>query len=286
MGDGVFSYTGLASALLCNLALALIDKRTSGLVEGKNGILSFSFLKTLLCAVLAVLILPFGVHQMGKTGLLIGLFAGLFHASSVLLIMRSLQCAPAALVNLIMSAGILCPVTVGWCFLQDRATVWKVLALLLLIGSLGVVLKCQKGQKSTVKLLVPLFFSYGMLMVAQNLFPRLCPDDSSRVFSLVMYGVSAGILGVAARLRVREKPVIGKQLKWLAVTVAAANLAINLLLVMLSAQLDASVVFPVVHGLKLVVLTVFSPVLWKQKLTVPQLVGCGVAIVSICVLAC
>ena len=286
MGEDFFTYAGLAPALLCNISLALIDKRTSGQLAGKDAILSFSFVKTLLCATLAALILPFGTHRLGGTGIVIGSLAGLFHASSVLLIMRSLQCAPAAPVNLIMSAGIVCPVVIGWGFLGDGVTVWKILALLMLIASLGIVLECQKGQKNTTRLLIPLFFSYGMLMVAQNLFPRLCPDDSNRMFSLIMYGVSAVILGIAVRLRVRERLVWSRHLKWLAVTVAAVNLAINLLLVMLSARLHASVVFPVVHGLKLVVLTSLSPILWKQKLTVVQLAGCAVAIVSICVLAC
>lgn len=100
-----------------------------------------------------------------------------------------------------------------------------------------------------------------------------------------MYGISAVILGVTAKIKVKQRQVFCLRLSVLLVSAAVLNLFVNVMLTMLSAKLSASVVFPVVHGLKLVIITLFSSLLWKEKLTFTQITGSLIAVMCICMLS-
>ena len=100
---------GLVTALGCNTSLAIIDKASGSLMKARNMVLPFSFFKTAMCAVFALLLLPFGEMWIDTGGIAVALGAGIFHALSVVLIMHCLRISPAVYVNLFMASGILLP---------------------------------------------------------------------------------------------------------------------------------------------------------------------------------
>lgn len=66
---------------------------------------------------------------------------------------------------------------------------------------------------------------------------------------------------------------------------AVLNVTINILLTALSKSIEAYIIFPFVHGLKLILLTALSNVLWKERLKGNQILGCLSAIACICIIA-
>ena len=98
-----------------------------------------------------------------------------------------------------------------------------------------------------------------------------------------MYGSSAIMLGIICVFK-KARFDFGTRLTSLGVTAAVLNLAINLLLTSLSATMPSSAVFPTVHGLKLVAITLLSPLLWKEKLTAKQIAGSFLTIIFICII--
>lgn len=273
---------GLISALLCNTSLAVIDKTTGRLIKNKEGVLPFSFFKTLLCGIFAVMLLPFGVQYISLAGVAVSVMAGLFHALSVVLIMHCLRSNPAVYVNLFMASGIILPTCFDWIFVYGRIYPSELLLLVCIILSLSLVLNFKR-EKSTVGLLFVMFLCYGMLMVMQGTFPKVCANGSKTLFSAIMYGSSALMLGAICLFK---KSPFGfeKRLKVFGTLAAVLNLAINLLLTTLSAVLPSSTVFPAVHGLKLVAITLLSPMLWREKLTVKQIIGSFLTIIFICII--
>ncbi len=273
---------GLALALLCNTSLAVIDKTTGRIIKSSETVLPFSFFKTLLCSVFAVLLLLFGKHHISLCGVAISLFAGLFHALSVVLIMHCLRSNPAVYVNLFMASGILLPTCFDWVFVYGRVNLTELLLLVCIILSLSMVLNLKK-DKSNAGILTVMFLCYGMLMVMQGTFPKICENESKALFSAVMYGSSAFMLGAICLFK-KANFRFENRLKAFGSLAAVLNLAVNLLLTILSAALPSSAIFPTVHGLKLVAITLLSPLLWKEKLTAKQIVGSLLAIIFICVI--
>ncbi|MBE6650180.1 MAG: hypothetical protein E7613_02585 [Ruminococcaceae bacterium] len=270
----------LVLALLCNTSLALLDKASGNLIK-KDEVLSFSFYKTLLCAIFAVLLLPFGEHYISSVGVLVSVGAGLFHALSVVLIMHSLRKNPAVYVNLFMASGILLPTVCDWIFVYGKVNIIEFLLLVCVIASLSLVLNLKKG-KSNIGLLCLMFLCYGMLMVMQGVYPKVC-DGSRVLFSVIMYGSSSLMLGSICFLG-KKRAYIPQKLKMFGAVAAVLNLAINILLTTLSAALPSSAVFPAVHGLKLVAVTLLSPFLWSERLNAKQIVGAFLTIILVCII--
>lgn len=281
----MISCVGLIGALGCNVFLAFVDKRSSSELTNNKDILFFSFLKTLTCALFAIFCLPMASMYINIAGIIIALFAGFFHAASVVLIMKSLRNTLAVYVNLFMGAGVVIPTIMG-VFLLNQAMTWiKASCLILLIVALALTLNAKTGRKVNLRLLLPMFLCYGMLMCMQGLFPKYCTDGSGAIFSVVMYGSSALLLGLITILKRKDRQHLMKSTYLLGFISAAFNLAINMLLTNLSATFDAVVVFPTVHGLKLVIVTLLSSVVWKEKISGIQILGSFVAIICVCVLA-
>ena len=273
------------SALVCNVFLAFTDKYSSGFLKGADEILQFSFCKTLTCAALAVLLLPISGAYINTVGVFIAALAGLFHATSVVLIMLSLKRTDAVYVNLFMAAGIILPSLFGWILWDQALTFLKICALLLLIFFLAMTLSVRCSGRFHFPTVIAMFVSYGMLMVAQGAFPKYCINGSSTMFSVIMYGCSSLILGVLAAFRCKKKMDFAKKLGVLCLASAVANLAINLLLTQLSSMTAAFVTFPVVHGGKLVAVTLLCGVMWREKLKVMQVIFAFLSIVCIVLLS-
>lgn len=278
---------GLVAALGCNTSLAIIDKTSGTLMKSRDTVLPFSFFKTTMCAVFALLLLPFGELKIDTWGILISLGAGIFHALSVVLIMHCLRNNPAVYVNLFMASGILLPSAFDWIFVYKQVKPLELLILALTVFSLSLVLNFKKAvsdrKQAGLGLLTVMFFCYGMLMVMQGAFPKLCEGGSKTLFSAIMYGSSAMMLGTICLFK-KAHFDFGKKLTALGLTAAVLNLAINLLLTSLSAVLPSSAVFPAVHGLKLVAITLLSSVLWKEKLTPKQMIGSFMTIICVCII--
>lgn len=281
-GEEAMDIIGLISALLCNTSLAVIDKTAGGIIKSKDSVLPFSFFKTVLCCVFAVAILPFGKHSISSAGVTVALAAGLCHALSVVLIMHCLRSSPAVYVNLFMASGILLPTCFDWAFVYHKIDILELILLIAVMISLSIVLDIKK-EKSNVALLSVMFLCYGMLMVTQGAFPKVCENGSKALFSVIMYGSSAVMLGAVCLFKRSPFGFSGK-LKGLGVLAAVLNLSINILLTALSSRLPSAAVFPAVHGLKLVAVALLSPLLWKEKLTAKQIVGSFLTIILICII--
>ncbi|MBR2223835.1 MAG: EamA family transporter [Christensenellaceae bacterium] len=276
-------YLSLISALMCNVSLSLLDKKTSGQLTGDSQVLRFSLFKTAACAAFAILILPFSPLTIDLPGILIGLMAGIFCALSVVLIMRALKKTLAVYVNLFMSAGIIMPTIFGAAFLSQPLTILKLACLVLLIISLALTLGVKKGGHFSLGSLLPMFICYGGLMIAQGIFPKFSPESSKAMFSLVMYGSATVLLFFAqGKRKTEEKRPLTKPLILIGLVTAAVNLSVNLLLTSLSAKLDAAIVFPTVHGMKLVAVTILSGILWKERLKPLQILGALLSILFVC----
>ena len=276
---------GLFIALAINVGISLIDKYSSIRLSGSFDVFCFSMYKTVLCALLSAVLLPFGDLYINIAGVVTAVFAGVFHAASVILIMQCLKCNKTVHVNLFMSAGVIIPVISG-CFLwHQKIAPAEAICLLLLIASLGVVLNIRFNFNRGVRLLLLMFVCYGMLMVMQAMYPKCCDCGSMIVFSVIMYAVSAAILAVSVKRTGKSVRAFSGTLKLFLVSASVLNFLINLLLTSLSAHLDAIIVFPFVHGMKVVALMLISPVLWKERLNAVQIAGCLIAILCITVIS-
>ena len=279
------NYILLVISFLCNVSLAVFDKKSSTKISGNNQVLTFSFLKTFFCFLFALAFLPLGEHHITKIGVFIALLGGVAHAVSVILIMRCLKKTKAVYVNLVMSSGIIFPAFYGFIFLNQAFSFLKLFFLLFLIFAMALTLSIKVGEKFNLMFLIPMFISYGVLMTVQGVFPKYCENGSKMFFSVIMYGFSALILGVATLIKVKEFTPFKKDVICICVWLSFLNLALNVLLTTVSASLPAIIVFPSVHGLKLVVITLISSFLWKEKLTKLQYIGCLLSTVCICVLS-
>lgn len=207
-------YMSILTTLLINTGLALVDKQSSTKLTNSFEVLSFSLYKTMLCAVLSIILLPFVDLYINIPGITIAIFAGIFHASSVVLIMQSLKCNKTVHVNLFMTSGIILPSICGWIFWDEPITVLKIICLILVIFSLKFMLNVKMDRNTGIKLLLIMFLCFGMLMVMQAMYPRYCVNGSKLLFSAIMYGISAVILGIVVHGKVKKNTHIWKIRKY------------------------------------------------------------------------
>lgn len=275
---------GLLSALAINIFLAFVDKLSVNEIEDGNEVFIFSMYKTLLCGIFALVTLPLGNMNINVVGVVIAVGAGIFHASSVVLIMQCLKQSRMVYVNLFIVAGMIIPAVFGWVLMNQSFSISQVICLTFLIFSFVGILNVKNESKINLKLFIYLFISYGMLMLMQAMFPQYCEKGSKLLFSVIMYGFSFMILVIFIKIKGMKMLKMRGKLKVFLTISAILNLAINVILTTVSGVLDAVIVFPVVHGLKFVIITLLSPFIVKEKLNAIQIAGCFVAIVCICII--
>lgn len=240
----------------------------------------------------AVCILLFGIGMIGGTiswfTVLLGVLFGVVTALSNLYMMNALSEGPMHITLLITTSSMIIP-TMSGVFFGEGFSPYKLIAVAVLIGFIYLSLGNGDGKKINGKwfLFVSLAFIFqGSIGVLQKVHQASEYKGELNAFLFVAFIFSLIYSRVRAKksfkaLGFKKKHVI------IAVVCGICVYAMNILNLHLSGVLPSQVFFPLVNGSSIVLTSLMSVVIFKERLSKKQLVGlCGgiLSLIAICLL--
>ena len=201
--------------------------------------------------------------------------------------MRSLSTGPMHITLLITTSSMIIP-TMSGLFFGERFSILKLALVLILIGFLYLSLDSKKGDAKANRhwlfFCALAFVFQGSIGVLQKIHQSSPHKDEASAFLFVAFICSLLYSRIRAKKSYRELQFTKKHVL-LAVICGLCTYSMNFLNLKLSGMLPSQLFFPLVNGSAIVLSSLLSVLLFKERLTGRQLVGlCGgiACLVGIC----
>ena len=282
--------------LTVSLVAALGGSIFKKLYTNRDSRLSGSFAYTAVgCLVAAAVLFAWG--GFGKASLftvLLGVLFGAVTALQGVTNMAALQVGPLSYTTVIISFSTLISALSGVLFFGESIGLWQIIGMVLMLASFALANGGENGGKRAnlrwLLLCVVAFLATGAIGVMQKIHQSSAFKEELNAFLVIAFGVSAFLSGVVALLLRKKESGSeenrndrgGMMLLFLLMLVSgvcvAANNKLNLYL---SGVIDSVIFFPVVNGGGLVLTTLASLIIFKERLRVKQWIGILFGIASV-----
>ncbi|MBE6629729.1 MAG: hypothetical protein E7624_02630 [Ruminococcaceae bacterium] len=207
----------------------------------------------------------------------------------------ALRYGSLALTSLISSYSLMLPTMYGFFRFQESVYVTQLIGIALLLVSLYLTNMTKKSSKEGdvpaekshfsmkwLVLVIVMALTNGMCAIVQKEEQYRFAGAYKNEFMMVALLVSFGVLTVVGLiLERRDIGVVIKKGAIPAVLTGAANGATNLLVMVVTATIAASIFFPVISGGGMVLAYILSVTLFKEKFTTGQKIGILLGVVSL-----
>lgn len=186
---------------------------------------------------------------------------------------------PLALTSLITSYSLMLPTAYGLIFLRDPVSVGFVPGLTLLLISLFLINKktTDNGVAITPKWIICvgiMFLTNGGCSIVQSMQQRASGGLFKSEFMIIALILMVVVTFVFSLVHEKEDIVSCTKRGWMpAVVCGAANVIVNLLVMVLQGLMPVSVLFPLISAGSLVLTFFMARFLYKEKLSRVQIIG-------------
>jgi len=205
---------------------------------------------------------------------------------------QAIRYGSLSLTSLVISYSLIIPAIFGILFLHESFNINTILGILLLIISLLFIYikkgNCQGSCPITLKWMIYAFLAFvgnGICSTMQKMHQVAFPSQYKNEFMIIAMAMST--VFCALPLLFIQKEGMKQNLQYsmfFAIPTGLANGVTNLLVMILSAKLPASFMFPVISAGGILVTLLFSVTVFKEKLSKMQLTGFAAGILSIILL--
>lgn len=210
------------------------------------------------------------------------------YAMAVVFSVLATACGPLSLTALVISFSLMIPTFYGLIFLHDERSVGLIPGLVLLGASLVLINLKSDSVKITPKWLAFVFLAFvgnGMCSTVQKMQQDAFDGAyKNELMILALAMVSIGLLIISLFTELKSiKPCL--KFGWyLALPCGIMNGIVNLFVMLLSARMPVSLMFPLVSGGGIVITYFVSRFIYKEKLTKLQLIGFVLGVGSVVLL--
>ena len=282
--------------LTVSLVAALGGSIFKKLYTNRDSRLSGSFAYTAVgCLVAAAVLFAWG--GFGKASLftvLLGVLFGAVTALQGVTNMAALQVGPLSYTTVIISFSTLISALSGVLFFKESIGLWQIIGMALMLASFALANGGENGGKRAnlrwLLLCVVAFLATGAIGVMQKVHQSSAFKEELNAFLVIAFAVSALFSGVVALL-LRKKEIVtegkrndrgGMMLLIFLMLVSGVCVAVNNKLnLYLSGVIDSVIFFPVVNGGGLVLTTLASLLIFKERLRGKQWIGILLGIASV-----
>ncbi len=270
-------------------AQAITNAEGSKVSGNSREVLAFGMLKNIFATAFSLItLLVFlksdGIGEVNGFTLPVSLLAGVSQAICTFLIISLLKRISLIQVNLFMTAGIIVPTVLFSIFFGEALTFLKILGILVFLISAVFILGVKKpsdliAKKGDILPLFTLFFFYGLILFSHKAYPTLIEGGSVSLFSLLMYGSSTIIMTLIMLFTKKkdeissEKPKPKKKFVLIAMLSAVVIFLLNQTSVPLSGMLPSAVVFPLTNGGNILMASLASFIIYKERPKLSLLIG-------------
>lgn len=203
-------------------------------------------------------------------------FAATYSVASIFSIL-AIANGSLSLTSLCTSFSLMIPTFYGLIFLKDPIGFGLIPGLILLAVSLFLINKPDKNAKFSVKWIVFVLLAFlgnGMCTVMQNVQQRAFAGAYKSEFMILSYAMVALVMLTMALLKERGNIRLYAKTGWyIAPICGALNGMVNLFVMILSARMAVSLMFPLISAGGLMVTYLVSRFVYQEKLTKLQFIG-------------
>lgn len=293
-------YWLLSVCVLLYIPLILSRKLASKETGDRTVLFKFSlFIAAFGAAIGLILVLIEGAKfSFGWVTISTALLFGVLLAVSQLASFYALQRTSVAVVNMSSTASVLIPCVFGVLFFRETLTLGNAVGIIAFLTAAYLITRTtdKTNQDVTMKGLLAclvVFLADGVGSVAMQLFSRYSVGVSASVFMLYGYLANALVLFVclfAVKQRAglekigNKTAIFPKKLFLFGAVAAGVAFAIQQINVVLANRISAAVLFPVLKSGSLIFGAVIGWAVFKEKLSVKNIIGVGCCILAVIVL--
>lgn len=218
---------------------------------------------------------------------------GIFFAFASLFSAFCYENGPMSLTSVIVNSSVIVPVVYSCVMLHESITPFQAVGFILLIATfvLSVLQRKTEGGNKSAGLLwfvfvLIAFFSNGITAVLQKQYKLSAPAADGNSFMALAYVIAAAVLALAFVLKRKNTPAkaafgFSPLCAVLILCAGLGSFAGNAVLLKLSTQVPAALLYPFVNGGLCVAVSVFSLAFFREKLTASKACAIAVGVASI-----
>jgi len=264
---------------VCNVLQSTFTKIAS-LKNKTSAPMYLNMLKTSASLVLFLIISAYKL-QFHTPTLLYGSIYGVTLFFSTFFGFMALMNGSMALTSLLVSYSVIIPCAFGILFLNEAVSYMQIAGIIMLLVSMYL-LKIRTGGEETKKkwftYVAITFICNGICSVIQKLHQSAYPMLYCNEFMVYSLAVTFLLFVIISICKKEKKPTDGK--KYAIVAGILMGIA-NYLTLVLSAKVNASVLFPVISISSMIINVTVSKLYFKDKLTPVQIAGIGLGVISV-----
>ncbi len=282
------NYILLALATFMVTAQNIFTKEYSR--KGTNGPLIYSAMATV--AALIVFVISGRFQFSFNSGLTVyALCFALAFSASLIGATVAIGCGPLSISNLIINYSLVIPALYGIIFLHEPVKLTMGIGFLLVLVSLALInirKNEEKHRNWNMKWVISAgiaFIGNGMCSTVQRMQQIAFQGRYKSEFMIFSLAIVAAVLFISAGFRERKTIRLSIKAGWyLSVLYGICNGLTNLFVMILGNLVPLSLMFPVISAGSLVFSTGASIFIYKERLTMPQLLGVSLGICSVILL--
>ena len=291
-------YLILAISLFAALLVSIIRKSYASSTSGKlHEILVFNAL----CAIISMIVFLVwgGAPKISTLTLLLGIAFGLVSSAYFIFNLQALKLGPLSYTQLFVSFSSIIPTLSGVMFFNEKIVFIQIIGIALSFVSLFLSIeKKGKEKKSSFKWLVfclMIFLFNGLIGVMQKVHQKSDFASELNAFLIIAFLVSFMFSSTLTLITTKKQNPIAffkekdkKTQLILVITTIICGVFIavnNKLNLYLAGVIDSAILFPILNGGGVLLATLASLFVFKEKLTLKQWIGIlvgGVAIILLC----
>ena len=210
-------------------------------------------------------------------------FAASYIAANVFAVL-AIATGSVSLSSLIIKFSLLLPTAYGL-FLGEGISAFFIVGIALLIVSMILINKPEKGEKFSLKWLIFALLAFvgnGMCSITQKMHQQEFATAYKNEFMIVALGISVVASVVLALCFERKDTVQYTKVGFIPASLCGlANGAVNLFVMILNNRIPASLMFPLISAGGIIIIYLVSKFYYKEKLSKPQFIGLLIGIASV-----
>lgn len=285
----MIGYLFLCGALLCGVTKGYCGKKSSGTIRVTSDALLVNTLRMLLCILIGALLLTIqgGWSIPHGDTLWISALSGTFTAAFTVCWLLAVKQSAYMLVDVFLLSGTILPIALSCIFFEERVRPLQIIGMLLLIFAAYLMSTDGKRPQEKIRirdLFLPILAAIfnGMVDFSQKLFVAKTGGGANTQFTLLTYVFALVLLGaVWLILRQRDKQrgrltspkEILAPIALYVLIMAVCLFLYSYLKTAAAAHLPSATLYPLSQGGTLVLSTLMSALLLKEKLGLRAILG-------------
>ncbi len=285
-----------AAFFVCRIFQNIFTKRTSGLVNGKTQLLTYTSYQYLLCMLFSLpALLAANFALPGASAVIWSIIGGIAMFSSSMCCLMALQNGVLfILTTLFSSISILIPNTASIFMFKEAMSVPQWIGSLALIYAAYLLLGCSRDAYKnfsfkSILFLIGIFVFEGLTMLSSKAYAAYAPTSDAAIYTSFAFGTSFILTGVMSVVQMRRDrksilSVMNRKLLVCGLVLSAMLFIIMYMSTIAAGLVPAVILYSVVSGGSLILSLLTAAVCFKEPVSKKNIVGLAIAIIALIVI--